>query len=166
MFNFKQMGVASAIALGFVLSANAAGTDTVDFKVKITITESCKFTGTKASDVNFGSYDRSIDANDAAGSLFVTCTKGTPFKIGLNNGLNAVSTQRNMKLSATGDIIPYNLFTDSTRQTAWSDLTTAPFSGTGTGSEVTVPVYGRVPTGSTNVPAGNYEDTVTATVSY
>ena len=166
MFNFKQMGVASAIALGFVLSANAAGTDTVDFKVKITITETCKFTGTKASDVNFGSYDRSIDANDASGSLFVTCTKGTPYKIGLNSGRNAVGTQRKMKHLTLTDVIAYNLYTDSNRTTAWGDLATAPLTGTGTGTEVTLPVYGRVPTGSTNVSAGDYEDVVTATVSY
>ncbi|MBF5004655.1 Csu type fimbrial protein [Diaphorobacter caeni] len=166
MLNFKQLGAASAVALGLVFSATAATTDTTDFKVKITITESCKFTGAKATDVDFGTTARSVDAADASGSLLVTCTKGTPFKIGLNNGLNASGSQRNMKHSTTSDTIPYGLFTNTGRTTAWGDLSTTPFSGTGTAAEVSIPVYGRVPTGATNVPAGAYEDTVTATISY
>ena len=38
--------------------------------------------------------------------------------------------------------------------------------GAGTGTAQNVPVYGRVPTGSTNVPAGIYVDVVQATLTF
>ena len=39
-------------------------------------------------------------------------------------------------------------------------------TGVGTGANVDVPVYARVPAGATNVPAGDYLDTVRATLTY
>ncbi len=166
MLNFKQVSVASALALGVVLSANAA-TETTTFQVKIKITESCTIKGVTATDVDFGAHARSADVPDAQGKLVVNCSNGTPFTVGLNNGANASgSDQRNMKLGSTNNVIAYNLYQDASRNVAWGNTGAGLLSGNGTGSDLDVPVYGRVPANSTNVPAGDYVDTVTATLTY
>lgn len=71
----------SSLILGsslVALNANAAGTDSTTFQVKITVNESCKFTN--AQDVNFDAIDRSTGKqNTATGQLDITCTLGTPY---------------------------------------------------------------------------------------
>ncbi|QIL73670.1 spore coat protein U domain-containing protein [Diaphorobacter sp. HDW4B] len=151
------------MALGFVMSAHA-GSETTTFNVKITITDNCTITGLAASDVDFGSVVRSNTAPDAQGNLVVICSSGTPYTVGLNNGANYNGTLRTMILGTNQ--IPYALYKDAGRTDAWGSAGTALFSGTGTGNGVNLPVYGRISTGATNVPAGSYIDTVTATLSY
>ena len=163
MFNFKQMGVAAAIALGFVVSAQSA-TETTTFNVKLTITESCTIKGVSATDVDFGTVARSASVTDAQGAVVVKCSAGTPYKVGLDNGANAVGTQRNMKMG-TSNLIAYDLYTTAARNVLWTDVAGTPVSGTGDNTNQPLPVFGRV-SGSTNVPAGAYIDTVTATLSY
>ena len=163
MFNFKQMGVAAAMALGFVVSAHAV-TETTTFNVKLTITESCTIKGVSATDVDFGTVARSASVTDAQGAVVVKCSAGTPYKVGLDNGANAVGTQRNMKMG-TSNLIAYDLYTTAARNVLWTDVAGTPVSGTGDNTNQPLPVFGRV-SGSTNVPAGAYIDTVTATLSY
>ena len=163
MFNFKQMGVATAMALGFVMSAHA-GSETTTFNVKITITDNGTITGLAASDVDFGSVVRSNTAPDAQGNLVVICSSGTPYTVGLNNGQNYNGTLRTMVFGSNN--IPYTLYRNTERTDVWGNSGATLFSGTGTGNGVNLPVYGRVSAGATNVPAGSYSDIVTATLSY
>ena len=164
MFNFKQMGVAAAMALGFVVSAHAV-TETTTFNVKLTITESCTIKGVSATDVDFGTVARSASVTDAQGAVVVKCSAGTPYKVGLDNGANAVGTQRNMKMGTSTNVIAYDLYTTAARNVPWTDVAGTPVNGTGDNTNQSLPVFGRV-SGSTNVPAGAYIDTVTATLSY
>jgi spore coat protein U-like protein len=70
----------------------------------------------------------------------------------------------------TGSVaVPYQLYKASGRTAAdiWGTTTGGSgnvLSGTGTGGNQNVPVYGRVP--SANFAAGTYSDTVVATVTY
>lgn len=59
--------------------------------------------------------------------------------------------------------IAYELFKVS-GGTAWDNKDNL-YSATGSGTVQTIPVVAKL-SGSTNVPAGNYADTVTATVTY
>ena len=166
------LSVAAVAAMG----AAQAATDTTTFKVKLTVTESCLTGATLPTDVSFANQARTAAALtlDAAGQLNVNCTVGTAYNIGLNGGLNAtipagtaapVAGNRRMRLGATTNYVPYELYSNAARTTFWGNtIGTSTLTGTGTGASVAVPVYGRVT--SANVPAGAYEDTVTATVTY
>jgi spore coat protein U-like protein len=136
---------------------HAAGTDSAQFQVKITVNESCKFSS--AQDIEFNAVDRSTKARSTAkGQLNVTCTKNTPYNIALE-GTGAMS---NTKLSSASKV-PYKLYQDAARTAEWdaSNL----LSKTGNGKDQAIPVYAKL-AGDTNVEAGNYVDTVIATVTY
>ena len=138
-----------------VTSPAIAATDATQFKVKITVKESCQFTNAK--DVNFAALDRSTNVDSTAdGQLDITCTLGTPYNIALAG---------NGKMSKVGSAstIAYNLYQDKQNTAAWDQQNL--LSNTGTGVSQALPVYAKL-AGNTNVEAGDYLDTVTATVTY
>lgn len=163
--NFKLLSVAAATALCFSLSANAAGTSTADFQVKITITESCDMKTVAPTDVDFGSVVRGVAAADVQGKLVVNCSQGTSYQVALSDGANASGPGARRMAQGT-NFVAYNLFKDATYSTPWTASDTGLQTGVGTGANVDVPVYARVPAGATNVPAGDYLDTVRATLTY
>lgn len=157
-------------ATAFAGAANAA-TDTTQFQVKITITESCDVHTVNASDIDFGTHVRSTGATpiDNQGALQLNCSRGTPYQIALDPGLNASSptaaADNRRMTNADGGLVPYGLYRDAARTQFWGRvLGTNTVAGTGTAAQQSIPVYGRV--ASTDVPAGVYLDTVTATVTY
>ena len=159
-----------ATALLACCSQAFAAVDTTTFQVQIIITESCDIHTTAATDVDFSSHARSTGQWDAAGNLVVNCSTGTPYTIGLSNGTNPSSptvSATNRQMTNGSNVVPYGLYQDGGRTQLWgSTIATDTFGGTGTGVNVDVPVYGRVLAASTNVPAGTYLDTVTATITY
>ena len=76
---------------------------------------------------------------------------------------------RKMSLNGAGaGVVSYQLYRDSNTPptTLWGDGTTgAVYTGSGTGSAQTIPVYGQVPSQVTPT-AGTYKDTVTATITF
>lgn len=147
----------------------AAGSASGSFQVNATVVSACSVTG---SLLNFGtSLDPVASAVpvDATSTLTVQCTNTTPYAVSLNAGLNAggasVFGSRSMKSGA--HLLGYQLYLDSGRATVWGDGTasSSTVSGTGTGSNQSITVYGRLPTLSGAVP-GAYSDTVTITISY
>ncbi|HET6397138.1 MAG TPA: spore coat U domain-containing protein [Pseudoxanthomonas sp.] len=165
----KQMKLALAAALALAATGNAtAATDTTTFQVRITVTESCEFR-TGGSDVNFPDKVRS-SAGDvtATGALVVNCTTGTPYAIGLDQGTYGSSVTSRLMKHATGTAtIPYSLYRDAAMTQNWGDAAGATQPGVGNGSDQTVQVYGRVlGSSNVNVPAGDYADTITATITY
>ncbi len=157
-------------ATAFAGAANAA-TDTTQFQVKITITESCDVHTVNASDIDFGTHVRSTGATpiDNQGALQLNCSRGTPYQIALDPGLNASSptaaADNRRMTNADGGLVPYGLYRDAARTQFWGRvLGTNTVAGTGTAAQQSIPVYGRV--ASTDVAAGVYLDTVTATVTY
>ncbi|EBW2353380.1 ABC transporter permease subunit, partial [Salmonella enterica subsp. enterica serovar Enteritidis] len=72
--------------------------------VKISITNECKTV--TATDLDFGSSGVISAAIDATSTITVTCTKGTPFSVGLGQGLNGASvTARKMKIAAGAGLL-------------------------------------------------------------
>jgi spore coat protein U-like protein len=70
-----------------------------------------------------------------------------------------------MKLASGSALVPYELYQVAGGTTFWGNTPgTDTVAGTGTGSAVPLSVHGKLT--STNFPAGTYEDTVTATVTY
>jgi spore coat protein U-like protein len=153
------------------VSAQAA-TATSNLTVQITITASCTI---NAATLDFGSNPGTtlVAANiDASSTVSVTCTSGSPYSIGMDNGANASGAQRRMKTGA--NFLNYNLYVDAGRTNAWttaasnSTCTTANSCalGTGNGSAQSVSIYGRVPSIGTAPPPGAYTDTVLMTITY
>lgn len=169
MNRFKSILIATALTTaGFAGSAQAA-TDDTQFQVKIVITESCDISTVSATDIDFLSHTRSTGTPvDAQGKLVVNCSTGTPFTIALDAGVNSTSataSANNRRMINGSNYVPYGLYRDAGHTQFWGNaIGTDTFASTGTGANVDVPVFGRVP--STNFPAGTYLDTVTATITY
>lgn len=121
-----------------------------------------------ASDLSFGtarSLDGGIDGNAALG---VTCTQGTPYAVALSGGTagSDVAHRRMGRIGAQGmDYIGYQLYSDNGRTQVWGDGPGQAVAGVGTGMPITHPVFGRVASQATPLP-GDFQDTVTATISY
>jgi spore coat protein U-like protein len=155
-----------ATLVGTTQDARAA-TDATSFNVKIIITNTCDIHTTAATDVDFGTVASTATNTDAAGQLNVTCTPLAAYTIALGNGQNGASVSARKMKDGGANLIPYQLYKAAARAAGdvWgSTVGTDVYSGTGTGAAQAIPVYGRVPT--VNVPAGAYNDVITATITY
>ncbi len=172
----KRQGFLVAAMATCALLAGAdgaeAGTATANLTVQVTIIASCTVA---ASTLNFGSAVAGTSLTSVlqtTGSVFVTCTNGSPYAIGMGQGLNYSTTNR-MVYGGT-NYISYGLYTDSGFSHAWttaasnSTCTSANSCviGTGTGSAISTPIYGQIPITSPAPAAGAYTDTVVMTITY
>jgi len=117
------------------------------------------------SGLNFGTYDVFSPLNDdITATINVNCHSGSPYSISLSSGSGTFAART---LTNGTRLLAYNLFLDSTHLTIWGDGSagTGTFSGTGTGSNIATPVYGRVPAGQ-KAWIGSYTDVITITVTF
>ncbi len=146
-------------------SSTLAATATTTFKVTATVASSCKVT---ATDLDFGAYDPLAAALDGTSTITATCTAQTPYTIGLDAGLKAggTTTRRMTGDDTATTLLSYELYSDTTRTAIWGARgTTTVEQSALTGGALNYTVYGRIPA-SQYVPAANYADTVTVTVTY
>jgi spore coat protein U-like protein len=147
----------AGITIGF--SASPA-----TFTFSTTLIPDCQIA---SSAVNFGTTGVLTANKDGQGGQGVTCTSGTPYNVGLDNGLTGADpTLRQMKKGS--EIVTYGLYKNTGRDQPWGLAGQgAAFvsGGTGTGGSQPLTVYGRVPPQATPSP-GPYADTVIATVTY
>jgi spore coat protein U-like protein len=132
------------------------------FTASATVLANCNVA---ATDIDFGSQGLLAANIDVAGLLSVTCTTGTAYNIGLDDGhQNAGPSGRAMSLGTKK--VAYGLYRDTARSLAWgSTIATNTVGGTGTGSLQPLTIYARVPPQSTP-PAGVYSDVIVVTVTY
>lgn len=136
--------------------------------VQIIIGNGCEITGETLmhfGKIDFGEHPNlnnviNAKSTGTTGSLGLNCTKGLPYHISLNNGLQANKKQRRMK-GEQGDYINYDLYQDAAHTTPWDSN----LSETGTGKETSLTIYGSIPQ-QPAVKPGSYTDTVTVTVSW
>lgn len=143
--------------------ATGESTGNFAFNVSALVQSQCKIT--TATDLSFGSAPGLLTSNvDQTSSISLTCGANTSWQLGLDNGLNASGNTRRMTIG--GNYVTYELYRDLNRTQRWGNtLNTDTQSGTGTGTAQTLIVYGRVPP-QTAVPATNYTDKITVTVTY
>lgn len=164
--NRALKGLSLAVCAGFLGTAAHADTAGSNLSVTANVTNNCTVS---TGAVAFGPVNVISGANvDGTGSLSVTCTKGAGWTAAAGVGGGTGATLASRKMAAGTDLLNYTLYTDSSRSSVWGNGTgsTAQFSGTGTGAAQSSTIYGRVPSGQTSVPAGNYSDTVSVTVTY
>jgi spore coat protein U-like protein len=158
---------ASLATLGFVQIAGADATDNLG--VSATVASGCTITGSLLA---FGTYDTvSGSAVDSTALVRVACTSGTETAVMLGEGANAsigstpAAPDRRMN-DGSGNLLSYSLFQNSQRSAVWGDTlgTGKPYFATSS-AETNQTVYGRI-AASQDVPAGDYTDTVLATIAF
>jgi spore coat protein U domain-containing protein, fimbrial subunit CupE1/2/3/6 len=119
--------------------------------------------------LSFGTYDPLSDrAADATGQIIYVCSKNKNISIALSEGSSNSFDPREM-LGPGGQSLRYNIYLDATRQTIWGNgrsytevyVDLKPPRDT----PVIVATYGRIFRGQ-EAPAGQYTDTITATINF
>jgi spore coat protein U-like protein len=161
------VGVAVVSAAADSRLSGQSASATASLSISATVSKNCTIT---TAPVAFGAYD-SVTANAAApldgvGTVVVTCTKGSPAKVGLGVGANAQGTTRRMG-PGPNDYLTYELYQDSAHAIVWGDTAATALDIPVAPSQAprSFSVYGRVPPTQT-VAVGNYTDTVVATVNF
>jgi spore coat protein U-like protein len=84
----------------------------------------------------------------------------------LDNGQTGTAPTALKMKSASGDTVTYGLYRDSSRSQVWGSAASSQgITGTGTGANLAIPVYGQVPAQTTPRP-GAYSDRIVATIAY
>ena len=124
--------------------------------VSVSVPKKCLITG---NTLNFGTVSALSSIIDVSTNLSVSCSNTLAYNIGLGNGLNG-TLPTNRKMMQGANAVSYSLYRDAARTLNWgSTIGTDTYSSTGTGSAVSVPVYGRVPV-QTTPPPQTYTDSV------
>lgn len=168
---FRNVRVAAFVGTAFLTFAAqpalAAQGVSTDLGVSATVTHNCVVS---TMPVEFGNVDVTTGADiDASGAFSVKCTSGTPWTASADLGLGSGANFAARKMSSGGHFLDYALFTDGGRTNLWGDGVedvSSVFAGVGSGSTEERIIYARVAGGQTSVPAGEYADTVSVTVSY
>jgi spore coat protein U-like protein len=169
---FPKAAVIAAFLIAAPFSADlaSAATQTSNLPVSATVSASCTIDA--SAGLAFGTYDPIVTnaSTDlaATGSLDTTCTNGFDATVTLGQGDNADTGSSDAaplrRLTDGGtNFLAYQLYTAADHATVWDNTTGN--TVTETGAPVTTSVYGVVAAGQ-NVPAGSYNDTVVATVTF
>ncbi|TXH06360.1 MAG: spore coat U domain-containing protein [Nevskiaceae bacterium] len=156
--------VLSAAAVVLLTQPAMAATTSTTMAVTATVTTSCIVAATP---VVFGNYAPTATSDTAAtGTITVTCTTGTAYKVGLDAGAASGATVTTRKMSSGANLLAYGLYQDAGHSTNWGNTPgTDTVNKTATVTPDVITVYGLLPK-QQNVSAGAYTDTVNVTVNY
>jgi spore coat protein U-like protein len=157
-------GGALLAAASVMPAAAQAGTATAQMTVTATVLSFCTISTTS---LPFGNYNQVV-LNGTA-TLSIVCTLNSSYNVGLDVGLGTGATVASRKMTMGAFLLNYGLYSDTGHSTVWGPtIGTNTVTGTGTGvlaTPQTLTVYGQIPPNQL-VPAGNYTDTVTATITF
>ncbi|HBK47234.1 MAG TPA: spore coat protein [Xanthomonadaceae bacterium] len=157
----------SLLAIAAATFNAGAAQQSTTFTVDATVAAACTVSATA---LDFGDTVNVLGgAVDGTGTLTATCTSGSAYTIGLNAGVSddATVADRAMTLDGGTDVLRYSLSSVAAGGLNWEDVGGANLaSGTGNGAAQAITVYGRIPAGQTDVTAGTYQDTITATIEF
>lgn len=160
----------SGIGVGGLCLGRDIGSGTQTMTVNLTVSNDCQIT---TPSISFGSAPVVAGFGTVSQSVSLSCTKGSAYTVGLNDGENVSGGRRRMKSSA-GNYLAYDIF-KSAGTVRWGSLTTArrassdadvnPGNGTGTGSQV-FNYNAKVYTDQATPPAASYIDNVILDVQF
>lgn len=155
---------------GLCLAGRDSGSGTRTLNVSLTVSNDCQIT---TPNISFGSAPVVGGFGTVSQSVSLSCTKGSSYTVGLNDGENVSGGRRRMKSSAN-NYLAYDIF-KSAGAVRWGSLTTArrsssdadvnPGNGTGLGSQV-FNYNAKVYTDQTTPPAASYTDNVILDVQF
>ncbi|TLP56621.1 MULTISPECIES: Csu type fimbrial protein [Pseudomonas] len=157
-------------ALGACVLGRDIGSGTQTLTVSLSVTNDCQIT---TPNIAFGSAPVVAGFGTVSQSVSLSCTKGSSYTVGLDDGQNVSGGRRRMK-SGTSNYLAYDIF-KSAGTTRWgsvgaarrssSDADVNPGNGTGTGSQV-FNYNAKVYTDQATPPAGSYVDNVILDVAF
>lgn len=143
------------------------GTATTSIVLNMTVTNDCSAMTTP--NVNFNSAPLVQNFPTVSQAISVTCTKGSVYTIGINNGANASDNVRRM--ASGNNRMSYEIYKEATSN-RWGSSGTERWSS-GVSSQVSADgllrsynYTARVLTTQTTPPAGNYSDTLVVDVAF
>ncbi len=161
--NLARIALVSAL-LGS-LSGAYASTTTANLRIQATVPGICSVVG---NTLDFGQVGFSGSGGQRPQTnINVTCTQGTPFQVGIDDGTYAQGGQRRMKNDSSNDYLAYELYKSLTGNDRFGDaIVSQRVNGVGKGqTPVVVPVFGEILDGQ-NPVVGNYVDNATITVYF
>lgn len=158
------------IGVGGLCLGRQTLTGTTSFTVSVTVTADCLIT---TPTINFGTAPVISGFAAVNQNVSLTCTKGSAYTVGLNDGLYVSGGRRRMK-STANNYLAYDIFKSATT-TRWGSLTTArrassdanvnPGNGSGTVAQL-FNYTARIYTDQATPPAGAYQDSVILDVAF
>jgi spore coat protein U-like protein len=115
-----------------------------------------------ASDLNFGQINDLSQVVTSSTTVALSCPLNTSWKVNLDQGMNYDGATRRMRKGA--DYIAYELYRDAQYSQLWNNSGAS--QGTGNNGTQTINIYGKAGPSLTAVPAGEYQDTITVTLTY
>jgi len=164
MKNRKDVGrqvLMLVIGVSVIVPLGIAQSDPLNVTANVLAT--CEL-GTFA-DVAFGDLTPGAGVDEpATGTIEWRCSNNASADIAIDNGDNG---NRTMTGPTLGDLLPYQLYTDSPGGNVWSDTgTDVTVTGTGMASFTSVSVFGQIAAGAyDDVEFGAYSDTVEVTIT-
>lgn len=161
---------AALIMAGGFASVTSAAVANANFQITITIQKACSVTAGAGSNINLGTVASTAPNTSGTSNISVTCSKTTPYFIGLAPSNNNTTGAGVMSGTGTNtDKVPYQLNSVSNTGPVWGNTATATtvgngVAGIGTGLPQPIPVYATAP--SANFTPDTYTDTVTVNVNF
>ena len=162
---FRAFLLSCIMALAIGSKAAFAATSSTSFTVTANVLASCQVNTTN---LDFGNYSAaSSTPTDATSTISVTCNPGQNYSISLDAGQGSGATVASRLLTSGANTLSYGLYTTGAYSALWGDgtLSTATVSATGSGSQQSRTVYGRLAAGQYTAP-GTYLDTIAVAVTY
>ncbi len=160
----------SGIGVGSLCLGRDIGSGSQTLSVTLTVSNDCQIT---TPNINFASAPVVAGFGTVNQSISLSCTKGSSYTVGLDDGQNVSGGRRRMKSSAN-DYLAYDIFKSagtvrwgsvSTARRSSSDADVNPGAGTGTGSQV-FNYNAKVYTDQATPPAATYTDSVILDVQF
>ncbi|MBK5001314.1 spore coat protein U domain-containing protein [Pseudomonas sp. S31] len=160
----------SGIGVGSLCLGRDIGSGSQTLSVTLTVSNDCQIT---TPNINFASAPVVAGFGTVNQSISLSCTKGSSYTVGLDDGQNVAGGRRRMKSSAN-DYLAYDIFKSagsvrwgsvSTARRSSSDADVNPGAGTGTGSQV-FNYNAKVYTDQATPPAATYTDSVILDVQF
>ncbi|NQD74470.1 spore coat U domain-containing protein [Pseudomonas sp. CM27] len=158
------------IAIGGLCIGRDNSSGSQPLTVSLTVTNDCQIT---TPNISFGSAPVVAGFATVNQSLSVSCTKGSNYTVGLDDGQNVSAGRRRMK-SAASNYLAYDIFKSAgtvrwgasgAARRASTDADVNPGLGTGTGSQV-FNYNAKVYTDQATPPAASYTDSVILDVQF
>lgn len=143
-----------------VLASQSSNQSSNSLSVTTNYENSCNLIS--ASDLNFGHMNDLSQAVTSSTTVTLSCPLNTSWKVNLDQGMNYDGTTRRMRKGS--DYIAYELYRDAQYSQLWNNSGAS--QGTGNNGTQTIPIYGKAGPSSVAVPAGEYQDTITVTLTY
>jgi spore coat protein U-like protein len=153
------LGAFAAVSSGSTVDA---ATVTATFTVTANVVTTCNVT---ANNLNFGNYSGVLVTGTT--TLGATCSTGTPYTLGLDQGTAPGATVTTRAMSGPGtEHLNFGLFQDAGHSINWGNTPgTDTQSGTGNGTSQSFTVFGQIPA-SQFIQPGTYSDTITVTLTF